>query len=473
MSAALSAYLDQLRTWLDLPDPSHVLLVLGAAATKAATGEPLWMLLVAPPSSGKTEAVGLLSGSADARLDDITPAGLLGWTRGRESHPSGVLTRVGQNALITIGDLSTLLAASDRGSRDEVFALLRRAYDGEVTRDISPPGKSAPGARLHWSGRITAVGAVTAAIDRYAAHNDELGARWVYFRIPERDTLSRRRAARAARGGNLEQHRRVARESADILITAAMDVVEGVTVADRVADEIEDAALVTCWGRASVPRHGYGKREIDGIPTVEEPPRVTRQLLMLARGLLALGLADDAVIRLARQVAADSMPASRLAVLGALADVSGATLTTAELARSAQLNRNVAYRQAEELEQIGLTVAIYNPNSSPDELDGRVSGWRLAGQDATLVEKVISQVRVPAKLSRSVGNPLSLSLSNLRFGTTGSAPVQDHEQGCAHPAQVSCVRCYSASQRNALDDATTSLLSTEPPPDPYDDPGVS
>ena len=41
---------------------------------------------------------------------------------------------------------------------------------------------------------------------------------------------------------------------------------------------IKEAALVTCWGRGAVPRHGYGRREIDGMAVVESPPRVARQL---------------------------------------------------------------------------------------------------------------------------------------------------------------------------------------------------
>ena len=61
--AALAAVLSQLRTWQHLPDPVHVIVALAAAATRNADGEPCWVLLVAPPSSGKTRRLGCWTAS--------------------------------------------------------------------------------------------------------------------------------------------------------------------------------------------------------------------------------------------------------------------------------------------------------------------------------------------------------------------------------------------------------------------------
>ena len=56
--AVLGALLADLRTWQDLPDPTHIIVALAAAATRKADGEPCWVLLVAPPSSGKPRGFG-------------------------------------------------------------------------------------------------------------------------------------------------------------------------------------------------------------------------------------------------------------------------------------------------------------------------------------------------------------------------------------------------------------------------------
>jgi hypothetical protein len=71
------------RTWQHLPDPAHVIAALAVAATRNADGEPGWLLLVAPPSSGKTETARLLDDIVDARLNEVTAAGLLSWSKGK------------------------------------------------------------------------------------------------------------------------------------------------------------------------------------------------------------------------------------------------------------------------------------------------------------------------------------------------------------------------------------------------------
>lgn len=385
----LAALLADLRGWQHLPDPTHVVASLAAAITRDSNGEPVWLLLVAPPSSGKTETVRMLDDVAAARLDEVTSAGLIGWSRGKTAEPCGVLVRVGNSGLVTFGDLSSLLATSDRGGRDQVFGLLRRAYDGHVTRDVSPPGRTNADGRLEWSGRLTVVACVTGAIDRYTAHADALGPRWVYVRIPERTTADKRNAALLARRGGLAQHRADARRGVAAILAAA-PTPEPHELPDAIADAIEDAALVTAWGRANVPRNGYGRRDIEGVPIVEEPMRLVQQLGALAAGVLALGLPDAAAATIARRVALDSMPEARRAVLDALAQArtDGELLNTSAVGRRAGLDRKVARYQLEELAAVGV-VEHDRADDDTDELTGAVH-WQLAGPDGQLIADVFS-----------------------------------------------------------------------------------
>jgi hypothetical protein len=69
-----------------------------------------------PRLAGPRGHAGLLNDVADGRLNEITPPGLLGWSKGRESVPICLLARIGKTGLVTFGDLSMLLATSDRGS---------------------------------------------------------------------------------------------------------------------------------------------------------------------------------------------------------------------------------------------------------------------------------------------------------------------------------------------------------------------
>jgi putative DNA primase/helicase len=81
---AVIKLLEQLRTWQHLPDPAHVIVALAAAATRNSEGEPCWVLLVAPPSSGKTETVRTLDDIADA---DSTKSPQPGSLAGAKARP--------------------------------------------------------------------------------------------------------------------------------------------------------------------------------------------------------------------------------------------------------------------------------------------------------------------------------------------------------------------------------------------------
>ncbi len=155
----------------------------------------------------------------------------------------------------------------------------------------------------------------------------------------------------------------------------------------EVVDSIEDAALVTCWGRAAVPRSGYGRREILDVPTIEEPMRVVQQITAIARGLLGLGLNDNAVAALARRVALDSMPAARRAVLAALA--TGEVLTTAGVARAAGVDRKVARFALEELAAVGVVCSDRSDGDEAEEPTGTVT-WALAGDDGAIIAHVFA-----------------------------------------------------------------------------------
>ncbi len=373
-----------MRRYLHLPNTDHIRFAAAVAVSGQLDGDPLWGLIVGPPSSSKTETIRAFDAVADDHLDEITMPGLLSWTAGKNPRATGLLARVGPVAFATIGDLSTLLASSDRGQRDTLFALLRRAYDGRVQRELG----NAP-EPLRWEGRLTLLAAVTPSIDGYSSHADMLGPRWLYCRLTENDTESRRQASRAARvnAAELGEHRARVRKLAAVVVRAAVPRARAITLPEHLADELDDAVLVTCLGRAAIERDGYGKREIRSMPTVEDPPRLSGQLSMLARGLLALGLEEGPTVDVCRRSALDSMPAARRGVLAALAG--GEELTVAEIARRVGCHRQVARFAVEELGCV--RVCRYRGDEDDEDADTKaVRPWRLAGPNARLVSRVLT-----------------------------------------------------------------------------------
>jgi hypothetical protein len=422
-AALLAEFLTQMKTYVHLTDHGHIVFALAVAVSSDLDGEPLWGMLVGPPSGGKSEAVKALDDSADEHVDDITGPALLSWMPGKNPKPAGILTRIPSRAFVTISDFSTVLATSDRGGRDTLFALLRRAYDGHVVREVGNSPRP-----LTWTGRLTLLAAVTPAIDNFSSHTDALGPRWLYCRLPETDNTHKKATVRKRRHiSGLEELQREARRKASELVRAARAVVADVELDDEMYDQLEDAAMLTCLGRAAVPRNAYGRREIDGIPVIEEPARVTGQIVALAKSLLALGVPRDEGLALAGKCALDTVPQARLAILRQLAN--GEPLTVSEVRRRTGLNRHVARRALEDMEVVELTTCPRHERDEETEESGFPSSnpWQL-GAEGALVVRVLEAQMASEHASDSEGSPLARSVG-YPTPTPPNKRVADQEKG--------------------------------------------
>src|SRR5262245_4083348 len=61
-SAPIDEVIEVFERWLILKDPTPLYAVFGAIAANRLEGDPVWLGLIAPPSSAKTEILNSLSG---------------------------------------------------------------------------------------------------------------------------------------------------------------------------------------------------------------------------------------------------------------------------------------------------------------------------------------------------------------------------------------------------------------------------
>ena len=344
--ALLDTVMRYVEQYLHVDDPAPFYFGLAVAVSAALEGQPLWGMLVGPPAGGKTEVLKLLGPVANAALDDVTAPGLLSWSDMSRGRPVGVLMRIPNPAFVTISDFSTVLASSQRGLRDQLFALLRVVFDGKVTRSLGNADKM-----LTWEGRVTLLAACTPAIDNYSSHSDALGPRWVFLRIRARDQAAQRAVLRKARG-NTTAGRAKSQALARQLVRLAVARLSSIELSPEFHDAIDNLSLVTCSGRATVPRESSWRREIDGVVDKEEPPRVAKQLTILALCCCAIGLTEHEALSLCRRVALDSAPALRGRAVLMLAELG--SFTAAEMARAVGCSPKTAARVLEDLAFIGI-----------------------------------------------------------------------------------------------------------------------
>ena len=138
--------------WLLLPNPMPVYAVLGTIAANLLPGDPVWLGIIGPPSSAKTEILNSISTLPHVvQAATLTPAGLLSGTPKKQydkAAKGGLLRAIGDFGIIALKDFGSILSMRP-DAKAEVLAALREVYDGAWTRHLGIDG----GRTLAWSGK--------------------------------------------------------------------------------------------------------------------------------------------------------------------------------------------------------------------------------------------------------------------------------------------------------------------------------
>jgi len=307
------------RDRLYLPDPSPVVVVVAAVVANLLTGDPVWLLLVGPPSSGKTEILTALSKLVWVHeVSTFTEAGLLSGSMSRDpSSTGGLLVELGRFGIIVCKDFTSLLSeAPDK--RSGLLAALREIYDGGWVRRLGTSG----GRTLGWAGKAGLLAGVTETVDRHAAFMGAMGERFVLFRmaaLDDEDRLAQARAALANAGRQAEM--RAAFADAVAGFFADLDIPTTAPPLDE--ETTERLALLADLAtrlRSAVERDPRD-REVELVPQPEAPGRLQAVLAQLLRGLIVIGVPEDEAGSLVTRVGLDSMPKSRRVVVELLVSI--------------------------------------------------------------------------------------------------------------------------------------------------------
>ena len=100
MTDELQRLIDTFERHLYLPDKGPLLATLGTIAANRMNGDPVWLMLVGPPGSLKSELLQTCIGINDVYpVSTLTEAGLLSGTSRRETAPNatgGLLKEIGE-----------------------------------------------------------------------------------------------------------------------------------------------------------------------------------------------------------------------------------------------------------------------------------------------------------------------------------------------------------------------------------------
>ena len=370
-TVTLEDVLDAYCSHLHLTDVLPVLTVLSAYAANKLAGDPLWLMLVAPPSGGKTEIIVGLSKLPEIHMtSNITAAGLRTGepVKGKKSKDAtgGLLNLIeasGHNGILLLKDFGSVLSMH-RDARAALLAALREIFDGEWVRDLGSGG----GEHLEWRGKLGLIGASTPAYDEHHAVISSLGDRFVVLRIPPDE--GGESALQALRQTGKERAQREEIQTLVARFFRSLDF-EGYEeenpepFTEETKRRLSGLAWLVTRARSPVTRNNY-TREIEFVAPPEQSPRFVKSLGQLYRGTAAIGVEEADRWRIIERVARDCIPPNRRTAIETLHGTPNPEGWTAQADVATALghgNSTVAGRVLEDLACTGRDLVARQPLS--------------------------------------------------------------------------------------------------------------
>jgi hypothetical protein len=361
--STLEAAVNVFGEWLALADATPLYAMLGTVVANLLPGDPVWLGIIAPPSSAKTELLNSLSKLPYVAVTEaLSPAALLSGTPKRQKAKNasgGLLKQVGDFGILAFKDFGTVLEMRLE-ARSEMLAALRRVFDGEYVRQVGSDG----GQTITWRGKVGLIFGSTQKYDLYHGVIGTLGDRFLLIRI---DTAKNQFAMCFKHVGKATTAMRDALANAVAGLFAGLpkELPELGPLSKAEMQELEKTVMLAVRLRAGVERDRI-KRDIEAVYDPEGPARLALSLERLFAGLIITGLDRAKAMKIIQQVAMDSTPRFRLQAYNAL---TADWQTTREIATTLELPTTTTQRALEDLVAQGL--------ARREDKEGGANRWRL------------------------------------------------------------------------------------------------
>jgi len=330
-------------------------------ATRLKVADPVWLIIIGPPSSGKSQVLRPLA-LTDAkfihRVDDVTENTFLsGAKTGKEGGEVSFLKKIGSHGMIVISDF-TVIFSKNSESRSAILSQFRMIYDGEMVKHVG--NSPIP---IEWKGSLGVLAGSTPSIYTHFEEVADMGERFIYYRMKSYDTekATRLSLGRKTFGKDLDD------KLSGMYAEYIKDCVKGckdigpIEVSEPVKERILQIAMFAA--KLRTPAH-YDKYigQIDRVPVSEMPMRVALQLSAIAKGLMAMchqdredTVLDEKDISYIEWCAYSLANEERRACLRALAGVSWETaMGTGDVADKIGLSTDVTRLHLQHLAAIGI-----------------------------------------------------------------------------------------------------------------------
>lgn len=353
--------------WLSLPNYDTVDIVAATLLANRLPGKAVWLAIVGPPATGKTEIVQALEGCFNVHmLDGISPATFSSGYRSskRSTKKHGLLEQMrdGKPHLVVIKDFSSVLQKRF-DLRGEILAQLRSLYDGSYYQTYGND------VTVSWEGKMGMIVCSTGQYDKEVRSLATFGDRFLLFRPREgkRELVAERACRNVGNSEAMERDLQTAYRELDGIEIPQDGELKVNIEARRMIAELAD---FTTRARTQVSRDRT--QAVDELPELEGSARVSAQLGQLAKGLMLYfgrEKVTDHELGVLEGVAFSTIPSTRTKVLVGM-DLRGKK-SGVQIAKDLGLPAQTARRAIEDLKLLGIIKSANAHARSP------IGGWEV------------------------------------------------------------------------------------------------
>ncbi len=349
--------------WLELETTDVLDVLYGTMIANRLPGDPLWLLLVAPSGSTKSEIIMSFDDVQNVTpISTLTPHTLISGASFAGGGDPSLIPKLDQK-ILTIKDLTNLLNMNPI-QREEIFGQLRDAYDGKASK---PFGN---GLFRVYESKFGMICGVTPAIEMYTEGQTALGERFLRWSVnpPKTSKDEQRIILRAMRNttqedGMRDDLKKCATE------TLAYDYNRPPKINSNIETRIVNLAQWTATMRATIIREKY-TRDVLHKPFKELATRLSKQYYKL---LLGVGMfrriseVTDVEYDILKHLAISTIP-TKMKEFVRIMYTGGRERgwTTRTLSDRIRLPQAVCERTGEDLMMLGM-INKHNPNKLKPE----------------------------------------------------------------------------------------------------------
>ncbi len=266
--------------WLHLTETELLEVMFGTMFANRIDGDPVWMFIVGPAGSSKSEMImSLHSSPLVVPITTFTENTLVSGANTMGSGDPSLIPRL-NGKVMAMKDFTTILSHKI-DTQKAIFGYLREAYDGELHKQFGN------GISRSYHSKFGIIAGVTPVIEEHAAKQSVLGERFIKYRIKSHgrvevgEEIIRRALQNITKEGAMRSGlREVAFKVLDRQITPD-DTPE---IPEEYLEKILKLAQWTATLRGSVSRDKY-TQAVNFKPTPEVGTRLAKQLATLGLGI--------------------------------------------------------------------------------------------------------------------------------------------------------------------------------------------